>query len=296
LGVRSGRAKDRTSPREPVVSFLERLTAQPSVVYRRQASFYLTYDLPYLLAFLAAIALMWFGGWPGLMTRDQWSWWLLGLLPITFYLHVLANVCIHNACHVNFPKAINRIVGEILGVLVMTRFASWEILHTRHHKYSDDIEKDPHRPLPNFWVFLAYVMTVNLEKQLMNIMYDNHGDTPQNRRYEKARSVLSFSTMAVLFVAWLLFLGPWVFFFLFLPSQALGWLVVAHFNWITHDGKNKDGDYHPVNVDHGLYFIGNRVWFGLYMHGNHHKRANIFNPLRMDQVVARRRAAKMAEL
>ena len=39
-----------------------------------------------------------------------------------------------------------------------------------------------------------------------------------------------------------------------------------------------------------MYWLGNRIWFGLYMHGNHHKRANIFNPLRMERVMAKRRA------
>ena len=53
-----------------------------------------------------------------------------------------------------------------------------------------------------------------------------------------------------------------------------------------------DGDYKPVNLDHGLYKFGNRILFGLYMHANHHKRANIFNPAKMDEVLARRAAAR----
>ena len=39
-----------------------------------------------------------------------------------------------------------------------------------------------------------------------------------------------------------------------------------------------------------VLYLGNAIWFGLYMHANHHKRANIFNPLKMDEVLARRAA------
>ena len=76
------------------------------------------------------------------------------------------------------------------------------------------------------------------------------------------------------------------------PAQALGWMHVAHFNWVTHNALSKTGDYKPINIDTGVYWLGNRIWFGLYMHANHHKRANIFNPLKMDEVLARRAAAR----
>jgi stearoyl-CoA desaturase (delta-9 desaturase) len=33
-----------------------------------------------------------------------------------------------------------------------------------------------------------------------------------------------------------------------------------------------------VNLNHGLYKLGNLLCFGIYWHGNHHKRTNLFNP------------------
>jgi stearoyl-CoA desaturase (delta-9 desaturase) len=36
-----------------------------------------------------------------------------------------------------------------------------------------------------------------------------------------------------------------------------------------------------VNLDHGYYKVGNLLWHGIYMHANHHKRAGLFNPARM---------------
>ena len=68
-----------------------------------------------------------------------------------------------------------------------------------------------------------------------------------------------------------------------LPAQVLGWMFVMHFNWVTHNALAKDGNYYPVNLDSGYYWLGNRIFFGIYMHGNHHKRANVFNPLFWDE-------------
>src|SRR5690606_8404961 len=101
---------------------------------------------------------------------------------------------------------------------------------------------------------------------------------------------LSFSVMLPLIFAFYLLLGFEAFFLLFVPVQALGWVHVAHFNWVTHNAHSKTGEYHPINLDHGVYWLGNKILFGLYMHANHHKRANIFNHAKMDAVLARRAA------
>jgi stearoyl-CoA desaturase (delta-9 desaturase) len=268
------------------------LVVQPSVLLRRTPWFYFWYDGVWMALVCSAVAALWFSGWPGLIT--DWQPWHFALIPAALYLHILANVCVHNCCHGNFPRAINRVIGEILGVIVFTRYASWEVLHQRHHRFSDDPEKDPHPVHPSFWVFLYRIMTVNLERQLQNEFFDNHGASAIGRRRENARSVLSFSVMIPLAAFWWLFLGTEALFFIYLPVSIVGWIHVAHFNWVTHNAHSPDRDYHPVNLDTGWFWIGNRIWFGLYMHGNHHKRANIFNPLHMDRVVARRAARRAA--
>ncbi len=138
-----------------------------------------------------------------------------------------------------------------------------EIIHQRHHRFSDDPERDLHHVVPNFWRFLARTMLVNVEKQLQTQAYDQFGDTLEMRRREQLRSVLSFSVMSPLNLAFWLLLGPEAFFFLFLPAQAVGWVHVAHFNWATPGHHSPTGDYKLVNLDHGLYWLGNRIWFGL---------------------------------
>ena len=273
-----------------VSGFVHSVTAQPSVQYRRNKWFYFLYDGGYLAGLVALDVYL-------LASHTQpvvgaWSWWYMALLPAAIYVHILLNVFIHNCCHGNFPRPINRLIGELAGLVVITRYASWEIIHQRHHRYSDDPEKDPHHVLPNFFHFLYETMLFNVERQLQNQAYDQFGDTPENRRREKIRAVLSFGTMLPLLLAWYLILGPYAFLFLFAPAQAVGWVQVAHFNWATHNAQSPTGDYHPVNLNHGFYRLGNAIWFGLYMHGNHHKRTNIFNPAKMDEVLARRAAAR----
>ncbi len=267
-------------------------TAQPSVQYRRNKWFYFLYDGAYFVGLTALCAVLLIRGTPPLFST--WSWWYLAWFPVVLYVHILLNVFIHNCCHGNFPRSVNRLIGEVAGLIVITRYASWEIIHQRHHRHSDDPEKDPHHVMPSFVKFLAETMLFNVERQLQNQAYDQFGDTPANRRRERIRAVLSFATMLPLLLAWYLLLGPYVFLFLFAPAQALGWIHVAHFNWATHNAHSPTGDYKPVNLNHGLYAIGNKILFGLYMHENHHRRANVFNPAKMDEVLARRAASRAA--
>jgi len=275
-----------------VSRLLSAILTQPSVQYRRNPLFYFQYDGAFFAVLLGLCGALFVSESMPLVTWQPWHIWLL---PAVIYIHILANVCIHNCCHGNFPRAINRLVGEVLGLFVITRYASWEIIHQRHHRYSDDPEKDPHFvSSKNFWIFLYNTMLINVERQLQNIFYDQFGDTPQHRRMETWRAILSFGTMLPLVACWYLVLGPEAFWYLFVPANAVGWIHVAHFNWATHNAHDPNNDFKPVNLDHGFYWLGNRIWFGLYMHGNHHKRTNVFNPAKMEQVMARRAAARAA--
>ena len=43
-----------------------------------------------------------------------------------------------------------------------------------------------------------------------------------------------------------------------------------------------------------FYWLGNRLWFGLYMHANHHTQASLFNPMKYDQRQAEKAARREA--
>jgi fatty-acid desaturase len=205
--------------------------------------------------------------------------------PLLCHALILAHAWIHNATHGNFPRAINRAVGEALGAAVITRFASWEIVHQRHHRYSDDPARDPHPVQRSYWRYALFTV-VHVEKQLQRCFFDLYGDTPANRAFERKRAWVSYLSNVALLALWFRVLGPWVFGALFVPANVVAALHVIHFNWATHNASSDRGEYGPVNLDRGYFWWGNRLWHGIYFHANHHRRTNAFNPMRVAGQVA----------
>ncbi len=254
------------------------LTSLPFTQLRKNRYFYLQYDGFYAVVCALALAAMVLGHYHAPV--ETWDPRVLLLLPLVCHLQILCSVWIHNCTHNNFPRPVNRLIGEICGLVVLTRFASWEVIHQRHHRYSDDVEKDPHPVGPSYWRFLIATI-VNVETQLQQIYFDLYGDTPENRRYEKLRAYVSYATNILLIATWYKLLGPICFFVLFVPASIVGFLHLVHFNWSTHNAFSAKKDFKPVNLDHGYYKVGNLIWHGIYMHANHHKKANLFNPAKM---------------
>ena len=261
-----------------MTALVSSLTSLPFTQLRRNRYFYLYYDGFWALCCVTLLAWMYVGRWQGVIPTWDHRYWLL--LPVVCHAQILCSVFIHNATHNNFPRAINRVVGELCGVVVLTRFASWEVIHQRHHRFSDDLDKDPHPVVSSYWAFL-FKTVVGVERQLQKIYFELYGDTPENKKYEQRRAYVSYATNLLLIATWYTFLGPSAFFFLFVPASIIGFLHLVHFNWSTHNAFSPELDFKPVNLDHGYYKVGNLVWFGIYMHANHHKRANMFNPAKM---------------
>lgn len=255
------------------------LTSLPFTQLRKNRYFYLYYDGFYIVACLLALAAMHFGNHQALIAT--WDFRYLLLLPFVMHAQILCSVWVHNATHNNFPRAINRIVGELCGVVVLTRFASWEVIHQRHHRFSDDVEKDPHPCVSGYWAFVGKTI-VGVERQLQAIYFELYGDTPETRRYEKLRAYVSYATNLLLIATWFRFLGVYAFCFFFVPASIVGALHLFHFNWSTHNAFSPTQDFKPVNLNHGFYWIGNILWHGIYWHANHHKRAGLFNPGKME--------------
>ncbi len=263
------------------VGFLAFLKQHPFQQFKKDRRFYLRYDACYfLLSVVAAGALLALHVRP-LDSLVEWKPWhfVLGYPPLVYFF-ICCHLWIHNATHGNFPRAVNRIVGEILGVLVFVRYASWDIVHMRHHRFSDDGAKDPHPTYPSYWrSFFSSIVYV--EKQLQQQYCDVWGDTEENRRYEAFRSKVSYGTNIVLALALYLLLGPIGFFALYFPANVIAAAFVGHFNWSTHNGM-AGRDFRPVNLNHGYFWLGNKLFTGIYFHANHHKRPHLFNPARWD--------------
>jgi stearoyl-CoA desaturase (delta-9 desaturase) len=178
--------------------------------------------------------------------------------------------------------------------VIVTRFASWDITHMRHHKYSDDRQRDPHPNFPSFWVTVRHTI-VSVEQQLFQQYYDTWGDTPANRAKERRRAFLSYGTNVVLLACWALLLGPAFFLCVFVPANLLAGLFVLHFNWSTHNGEAATTfeEMHPTNLTSRYYRVANRLFCGIYAHETHHAKPHLFNPARhtsFAQAVAEREA------
>lgn len=268
------------------------LGSLPFAQFKRDSSFYLRYDTAYLLAGIALLLALPAMGYQA--PSQTFELWHIALLPVATYVLIIAHVFIHNASHGNFPRAINRIVGEICGVMVLTKFASWEIVHRRHHRHTDDAEKDPHPAERAYWRYAKNTL-INVEKQLQMQYFELHGDTPETRFYERWRSRLSFVSGFVLVLCWHELLGAPFFFVLFLPASVMAGLFVIFFNWAGHNAHDPNAKIEPTDLDHGIFWILNRMFFGIFFHGTHHKLAMLFNPMKGAQQRARSAEMRAAE-
>jgi fatty acid desaturase len=253
----------------------------PFAQLRQNRYFYMYYDAVYALLAASAIAAMVLLGHRGLLGEGallgRFEWWYLAFFPLVTYVIILGHVFAHVCTHQSLPRPWNRIVGELCGLVVLTRFASWEVVHQRHHRFSDDPQNDPHPCLPSYWRHLWFTIT-QVERQLQQTYFDIYGDSPETRAYEKRRAYVSYGTNILVIAAWFLFLGPIAFFAFFVPASVLAGCHLIHFNWSTHNAYSPTADYKPVNLNHGYFKLGNKLFFGIYWHANHHKWPNVLNP------------------
>jgi stearoyl-CoA desaturase (delta-9 desaturase) len=251
----------------------------PSVLFRRGRRFYLAYDLSYGCLCVALGVAMALSRVHLLLGAPRLGWLLV--FPCAVYAVIVSHLAIHNAVHGNFPRAVNRVIGEALGFVVVVRFASWVMVHLRHHRHSDDRRSDPHPNSASFWATVKHTI-VNVEEQLIQEYCDVWGESPENRAAERGRAMVSYATNILVLGAWCLLLGPWFFALVFLPANVVGALFIIHFNWVTHNGPSGE-DFRPVNLNRGWFWLGNKIFAGIYMHANHHVHPHLFNPVRWNE-------------
>lgn len=263
------------------------LQSLPYSQFKRISTFYVWYDSFYALAALTATLLLIGAGYHAPLA--SFHWWHLLLFPPFLYAMIMVHVFLHNASHGNFPRAINRLVGEVFGIVAVIKFASWEIVHRRHHRYSDDPERDPHPAAPGYWRFV-WTTLIQVERQLQQSYFDLYGDTPSTRRYELWRARLSTVSGALVTLFWFQLLGASGFLLAFVPASVCAGLFVIHFNWVGHNAHRPGAKIEPVDLDYGWFWWGNRIFFGIYYHGTHHRLSMLFNP--MKATLASRRATR----
>lgn len=259
--------------------FQKFLKTPPHVQLRKDRYYFFKYDGIWLLILTSAMLARRF--FEINRVYETWTWDALYWLPLAAVLSIYANVITHTTTHYSLPDSINRVVGEILGLVVLSRFASWQVIHAIHHQYSDDVERDPHAVQPGFWRNVFHTI-FNVEATLQKNFTRIYGDTKANRRFEAMRSVVSFSTMLFVLFTVYDFTGASGLALIYGPATAMSWIFICHFNWVTHNALDTKTDFHPVNLTRARYRFLNHVFVGIYDHATHHRYPKIFNPSRFN--------------
>ena len=223
----------------------------------------------------------------------SFQWWYLALIPFGIYIGGVSAVFMHNASHGSFPnKLANEIAGYTSGVHQLWGYMGWKLIHLVHHHYSDVPHMDPHAPgTLTFWQF-AKVMFVKSSARISERYREHFGDTPHTRFLQQV-GLFVFAAMALTNLAlFYLILGPAGFLFFYIPSYISNHMLYVDINYSAHP-KDEGGNTAAANFNDTLYHkVANFCWFGIYFHGNHHRKPLLFNPRYMP---VRNRAPKPDE-
>ncbi len=203
----------------------------------------------------------------------------VGLIGSGIYFGMVHTALIHNCAHNNFkPRWLNRILGELLATHMLSGYPGFAILHLEHHRFSDDPVKDPHPNLNlSYWQYLNN-LKYRLRESFLRMYQERWGESEKfMNMWKHVRILLPLNR--VLRAIFILFLfGPQFFALFYLPSYLASQLTYAHVNYYTH-AKQADGSVEIINMNHNyLYKFLNFALLGIYMHKDHHRKPNVFNP------------------
>lgn len=210
----------------------------------------------------------------------QPSWWHLALIPTGLYVSGISAVWIHNATHGSFKNPyVNELCGQIAGMHQLWGFDGWKLIHLLHHMYSDDSEHDTHPPKgKTFWQFAKTMFTYS--SACVSKRYREHfGNNLKTQFLQRAGLLVFFSMAATNLTFWFLLLGAEGFVFFWLPSYIANYLVFVDINYSAHPADPVTGETVAANLNNTPYYkLANALWFGIYFHGNHHRKPMLFNP------------------
>jgi len=209
-----------------------------------------------------------------------WQWLLI---PLGIYAGGISAVFIHNATHGSFPlRWLNAACGYIAGMHQLWGFTGWKLIHLMHHHYSDDVDMDPHPPKNlNFRQF-AQSMFLYSSRKITERYREHWGVSPRTHLLHHSLLIIFLSMTACNLLFWYALLGPAGFVFFYVPSYVVNHLLFAHINYYAHPKDSTTGASQPGNLDHNRYYkLANALWFGIYYHGNHHRKPLLFNPKHM---------------
>lgn len=203
-----------------------------------------------------------------------------GLVAIPFAIiwGLVLSSLLHNSSHDNIKfSVLNRVVGIFAGAWVLYGLSNFVMIHTLHHKYSDQ-DLDPVNPMGmSFLVFLSAPMRYMI-KTAKKYLFQVHGNKENYTMIMNAQSIIFHANLILKLAMWYLLFGKILFVTFFLVSLLTNYFIFAHINYICHR-VDVNGSVEVVNLDHNLYYkIANLFTMGGYYHKNHHLNLRIFNP------------------
>ena len=209
----------------------------------------------------------------------HFAWWNLLLLPFGIYIGGISAVFIHNATHHSFPKMwLNELCGYVSGLHQLWGYMGWKLIHLVHHQYSDNTDMDPHPPKGRtFWQF-GRVMFLESSAKISERYREHWGNNRTTQLLHKSVLVIFVALATTNLLFWYLLLGPTYFVFFYIPSYVANHLLFIDVNYSAHP-RDESGETKAANLDNNLYHkLANACWFGIYYHGNHHRKPMLFNP------------------
>ncbi len=218
------------------------------------------------------------------LTVETVSWMaIVGCVALGVFVGLWSNVLIHNASHEMIkPLWLNRIIGELTGLQVLSGFPGFAILHMEHHIHSDHEDLDPHPNLPGqtFWQYIdgTRARLRQTFSQLYQRTWQGRPELMNSWKHIKLLLPLNRALRAIILFK---LLGPMGGTFFFITSHVTTQLAFAVINFYSHE-RQVDGTVQIRNLDHNwIFWILNRTFSGAFYHRNHHQSPKLFNPMKM---------------
>jgi fatty acid desaturase len=186
----------------------------------------------------------------------------LAVIVSACYIYYLGQIVIHNCVHASLfrRRSANRVVGTVLCALHLVHFEGWRVAHLQHHK-APNTPSDPHRVDRSM---VAYMFTHYF--RIARLVWEP-------RRYLAATLPVIALAVAVPVWQWMTGHGlrglQWMAAFWLIP-MIVSHLLVAHFNYITHEGMPAGRGQDTRSFRSGLWWIVNKLTFNFYLHAEHH--------------------------
>ncbi len=229
-------------------------------------------DTVVLLALLSVTWLL--RGPPSAFAFHPWHL-ALSMLAIPFGWWVSS--VMHNTGHGNFPRGVNRVLGEFAGAWLGYGLTNFTLIHSLHHAYADH-EHDPVSPRGHGFVgFLLSPMGI-ATKRARRWLRERHEGKPAYEWTARGEWLFFQVNLALRVAWWLVLFGPSVFVCFYVVSICSNVTMLAHINFACHR-DHPDGSVEVVDLDEGLYYrLANAVTRGGYFHRSHHASPSVLDP------------------